>query len=109
MDLASGTRLNDPATGYIARDGAYVIRNDRTGVIVEISDRNSVNGVAFWRNGKDGIATFETAGTKTGLKVEEKFAGKTAKTERAGEEGAKRPVTSTETVFKQHTMRRALN
>jgi filamentous hemagglutinin family protein len=69
-DPVSGTHINDPATGYIARDGAYVVRNDRTGVIVEVSDRNSHNGIAFWRNGKDGIATFETAGVKTGATIE---------------------------------------
>ena len=66
----SGSRLNEPATGYIACNGAYVIRNDRTGVIVEVSDRSSINGIAFWRNGKDGIATWETIGAKTGEKFE---------------------------------------
>jgi len=64
-----------------------VIRNDRTGVIVEVSDRSSINGIAFWRNGKDGIATWETVGAKTGAKFEEKFAGKAAKTEGVGKEG----------------------
>lgn len=88
-DPLSGASFNDPATAYIAQDGAYVVRNDRTGLIVEISDRNSINGVAFWRNSKDGIATWETAGTKTGVKVEEKFAGKAAKVEGAGKEGVK--------------------
>ncbi len=34
-----GTRNNDPATAYINEDGSYVVRNDRTGDIVQISDR----------------------------------------------------------------------
>jgi len=84
----SGSRLNEPATGYIARDGAYVIRNDLTGVIVEISDRNS-DGMTIWRNGKDGIATWETAEAKTGAKVEEKFARDATKVEGVVREGAK--------------------
>jgi len=87
-DPVSGTHINDPATGYIARDSAYVIRNDRTGVIVEVSDRNSVSGIAFWSTDKDGIATFEKYGTKTAAKVEEKWADKAAKTEGVGKEGA---------------------
>ncbi|WP_369335435.1 colicin E5-related ribonuclease, partial [Pseudomonas sp.] len=33
------TRLNDPATGYIAKDGSYVVKNDRTGKIVQVSNR----------------------------------------------------------------------
>ena len=44
-------------------------------MIVEVSDRNS-DGMTIWRNGKDGIATWETVGLKTRTKVEEKFAGK---------------------------------
>ena len=34
-----GERNNDPATAYINSDGSYVVRNDRTGDIVQISDR----------------------------------------------------------------------
>ncbi|WP_445262408.1 colicin E5-related ribonuclease [Pseudomonas sp. LF-5] len=44
----SGTRLNDPATGYVAKDGSYVVRNDRTGAIVQVSDKNDKNWVAPW-------------------------------------------------------------
>jgi WXG100 family type VII secretion target len=35
-----GTRNDDPATAYINSDGSYVVRNDRTGDIVQVSDRN---------------------------------------------------------------------
>ncbi|MDF2077301.1 colicin E5-related ribonuclease [Pseudomonas mendocina] len=48
FDPVSGTRLNDPATGYIASDGSYVVRNDRTGAIVQVSDKNDKNWVAPW-------------------------------------------------------------
>jgi hypothetical protein len=34
-----GTRNNDPATAYINEDGSYVVRNNETGDIVQISDR----------------------------------------------------------------------
>ncbi len=39
FDPVSGTRLNDPATGYVAKDGSYVVRNDQTGAIVQVSDK----------------------------------------------------------------------
>lgn len=48
FDPVSGTRLNDPATAYIAKDGSYVVRNDRTGAIVQVSDRNDKSWVAPW-------------------------------------------------------------
>ena len=48
FDPVSGTRLNDPATAYIANDGSYVVRNDRTGAIVQVSDRNDKDWVAPW-------------------------------------------------------------
>jgi len=35
-----GTRNNEPATSYYRKDGSYVVRNDRTGDIVQVSDRN---------------------------------------------------------------------
>ena len=44
----SGSRLSDPATGYIAKDGSYVVRNDRTSTIVQISDKNDKNWAAPW-------------------------------------------------------------
>ncbi len=37
--LPNGTRMNDPATAYVNKDGSYVVRNDRTGDIVQISDK----------------------------------------------------------------------
>ena len=36
-----GTRARDKATAYINRDGSYVVRNDATGDIVQISDRTN--------------------------------------------------------------------
>lgn len=36
-------RMDDPATGYVNSDGSYVVRNDRTGDIVQISDRKNPN------------------------------------------------------------------
>lgn len=48
FDPISGTRLNDPATGYIARDSSYVVKNDKTGQIVQISNKNDPNWKAPW-------------------------------------------------------------
>ena len=48
FDTVSGSRLNDPATGYIAKDGSYVVRNDRTGAIVQVSNKNDPKWVAPW-------------------------------------------------------------
>jgi hypothetical protein len=48
FDTVSGSRLNDPATGYIAKDGSYVVRNDRTGAIVQVSNKNDPEWVAPW-------------------------------------------------------------
>jgi RHS repeat-associated protein len=41
--LSNGTRLNEPATAYINEDGSYVVRNNQTGDIVQISNRNNPN------------------------------------------------------------------
>jgi RHS repeat-associated protein len=41
-------RMNDPATAYYSREGGYVVRNDRTGDIVQVSDRNDPDWVAPW-------------------------------------------------------------
>ncbi|PWI57778.1 colicin E5-related ribonuclease [Sulfoacidibacillus thermotolerans] len=43
-----GTRNSDPATAYINSDGSYVVRNDRTGNIVQVSDRNDPNWKSPW-------------------------------------------------------------
>lgn len=48
FDTVSGGRLNDPATGYIAKDGSYVVRNDRTGAIVQVSNKKDPEWVAPW-------------------------------------------------------------
>ena len=41
--LADGTQVNDPATAYYNKDGSYVVRNDKTGDIVQVSNRNDPN------------------------------------------------------------------
>lgn len=45
FDTVSGSRLNDPAAGYIAKDGSYVVRNDRTGAIVQVSNKKILSGL----------------------------------------------------------------
>ncbi len=35
-----GGRLDEPATGYYSQRGGYVVRNDRTGEIIQVSNRN---------------------------------------------------------------------
>ena len=40
--------LDDPATAYYASDGSYVVRNDKTGAIIQISNKNDSNWVAPW-------------------------------------------------------------
>lgn len=44
--LPSGGQNNEPATQYYTKDGHYVVRNDKTGDIVQVSDRNNPN----WRD-----------------------------------------------------------
>ena len=46
--LPGGQRLNDPATAYYSKRGGYVVRNDRTGDIVQVSDRTNPNWFAPW-------------------------------------------------------------
>jgi len=46
--ISGGERMNDPATAYYSREGGYVVRNDRTGDIVQVSDRNDPDWVAPW-------------------------------------------------------------
>ena len=48
FDEVSGRRLDEPATAYIARDGSYVIKNDRNGRIVQISDKYDLEWKAPW-------------------------------------------------------------
>lgn len=40
--------LNDSATAYYATDGSYVVRNDKTGVITQISNKNDPSWIAPW-------------------------------------------------------------
>lgn len=46
--IRGGNRLDDPATAYYSRNGGYVVRNDTTGDIVQISNRNDPNWIAPW-------------------------------------------------------------
>lgn len=43
--------LDDPATAYYASDGSYVVRNDKTGEITQISNKNDPNWIAPWDAG----------------------------------------------------------
>ncbi len=43
-----GTKLDDPATAYIDKDGNYVIRNDKTGDVTQVSNKNSPEWKAPW-------------------------------------------------------------
>lgn len=38
--------LDDSATAYYASDGSYVVRNDKTGVITQISNERNPNWIA---------------------------------------------------------------
>lgn len=46
--LPGGGRLDDPATAYYNRRGGYVVRNDQTGDIVQVSDRTNAAWRAPW-------------------------------------------------------------
>lgn len=41
-------RMDDPATAYYSRRGGYVVRNDRTGDIVQVSNRRKPGWKAPW-------------------------------------------------------------
>ena len=41
---------DDPATAYFAADGSYVVRNDKTGEIVQISDKNDKEWIVPWED-----------------------------------------------------------
>jgi hypothetical protein len=43
--LPGGTQVDEPATAYVRSDGHYVVRNDLTGDIVQVSNRND----AAWK------------------------------------------------------------
>lgn len=42
--------MNDPATAYIDESGHYVVINDRTNDVVQISNRNDPDWRAPWEN-----------------------------------------------------------
>jgi filamentous hemagglutinin len=41
--MADGTRMDDPATTYYNKDGSYVVRNNKSGDVVQVSNRNDPN------------------------------------------------------------------
>ncbi len=46
--LPGGGRMDDPATAYMRSDGSYVVRNDKTGDVVQVSNRNDPNWKSPW-------------------------------------------------------------
>jgi hypothetical protein len=46
--LPGGVRMNDPATVYYSQRGGYVVRNNRTGDIVQVSKRTDPSWKAPW-------------------------------------------------------------
>lgn len=48
FDPSIGKRLNQPATAYYAQDGSYVVRNDMTGKIVQVSNKFDKGWIAPW-------------------------------------------------------------
>ncbi|MFL5961693.1 MAG: colicin E5-related ribonuclease [Gaiellaceae bacterium] len=46
--LPGGGRMDDPATVYYSRRGGYVVRNNRTGDIVQVSKRTDPGWTAPW-------------------------------------------------------------
>jgi hypothetical protein len=46
--LPGGGRMNEPATAYYSQRGGYVVRNERTGDIVQVSDRTDPGWKAPW-------------------------------------------------------------
>lgn len=49
----SGVKNNDPATAYYHKDGGYVVRNDESGNIVQVSDVNDPNWKDPWDDDND--------------------------------------------------------
>jgi hypothetical protein len=43
-----GTRMNAPATAYMNKDGSYIVVNDQSGDIVQVSNRNDPDWKAPW-------------------------------------------------------------
>jgi Colicin E5 ribonuclease domain len=48
FDPKIGACHTDPATAFYHKDGGYVVRNDQTGDIVQVSDRNDPDWIAPW-------------------------------------------------------------
>lgn len=46
--MSNGKRRNDPATAFYNREGGYVVRNNRTGDIVQVSNMNKAGWRAPW-------------------------------------------------------------
>ena len=49
LDNRKGPTRGDPATGYYAPDrSGYIVRNDKTGEVFSVSDRNDSGWLPFW-------------------------------------------------------------
>ncbi len=48
----NGMRKNEPATAYINKDGSYVVRNNKTGDIVQVSDKKKPDWKSPFKNGE---------------------------------------------------------
>ena len=46
--LPGGVTMDDAATAYYSRRGGYVVRNNRTGDIIQVSDRTDPAWIAPW-------------------------------------------------------------
>jgi hypothetical protein len=45
---ATGGQNDEPATAYVRDDGSYVVVNDNTGDVIQVSDRNNPDWKAPW-------------------------------------------------------------
>jgi filamentous hemagglutinin len=43
-----GGRIDEPALAYYHKDGGYVVRNERTGDVVQVSNRNDALWITPW-------------------------------------------------------------
>jgi hypothetical protein len=46
--MPDGGQIDEPALAYYHKDGGYVVRNERTGDVVQVSNRNDEQWIAPW-------------------------------------------------------------
>ena len=46
--MPEGGQIDEPALAYYHKDGGYVVRNERTGDVVQVSNRNDEQWIAPW-------------------------------------------------------------